>query len=119
MSTVYIVNETLRRDPDTGKMDRAMDLTPAKAFGELVHILPPGSLPNNIEYVIETIHKSLRNITSDDFLLLVGNPIAIGIACAVASDKTDGKFGMLRWNPKVREYEPVMVDIFPEEGVDF
>ena len=44
-------------------------------------IFSPGPL-------IFKLRKGLRNFTTDDYLLLTGDPAIIGVACSIVSDRT-------------------------------
>ena len=42
------------------------------------------------------LKKLLENYTTDDYLLLTGDPAIIGIACSIVADRTNGKFNLLK-----------------------
>ena len=68
--TVYITQEM-----------RGRDISHAFQFGEVETLLPPDSpvTQQNIKTVQETLHDFLTN---QDYLILAGDPVWIGIACA-------------------------------------
>ena len=47
----------------------------------------------------------------DDYLLLIGDPSIIGVACAVASDINMGRFKVLKWDRRREKYLPLEIDI--------
>ena len=42
--------------------------------------------------------------TSEDYLLLTGDPAIIGVACSIVSDITNGKYNLLKWDKQERKY---------------
>ena len=74
MATVYIVQEMPNHD-----------LAPAMKYGEMKVLLPPHTqIAFSTAPTIRTLRNKLRNFSDDDFLLLAGDPVAIGLACAIA-----------------------------------
>ena len=110
MAKVYLVQE-IPNDKFTG--EPKFDLTPAIKYGEIKTMFPrlrqmqftPGPL------IIE-IKNSLKNFTSEDYLLLYGDPALIGVVCAVASDITNGKFKVLKWDRIQASYFPIEINLF-------
>jgi len=110
MTKVYLVQE-IPIDKITGIPK--FDITPAIKYGEIKTMFPrlrqmqftPGPL------IIE-IKNSLKNFTSEDYLLLYGDPALIGVVCAVASDITLGKFKVLKWDRIQGSYFPIEINLF-------
>ena len=73
--TVYVVQEVAGRN-----------ILGARKYGDLQVLLP-----SNVNIVlspsptVRRVRESLKNFSSEDFLLLMGDPAAIGIACVIAS----------------------------------
>ena len=109
-SKVYLVQE-IPADRDTGKPK--IDITPALKYGEIKIMFPrlkqmqfsPGPM-------VMEIKNSLKDFTSDDYLLLYGDPAIIGVVCAVASDITNGKFKLLKFDRRQFSYYPIELNIF-------
>ena len=103
--TVYITQEM-----------RGRDISHAFQFGEVETLLPPDSpvTQQNIKTVQETVHDFLTN---QDYLILAGDPVWIGIACAVVSDTTGGLFRLLRWDRLSETYQPVLVDLWTHRAL--
>ena len=109
LSKVYLVQD-IPIDRETGKAK--FDLTPAIKYGEIKVMFSrlvqmqfsPGPL------IIE-IRKSLRDFTKDDYLLLYGDPALIGVVCSVASDITNGKYKVLKWDRRQQAYYPIEINI--------
>ena len=71
-------------------------------------IFSPGPL-------IYKLRQGLKNYTSDDYLLLTGDPAIIGVACSIVSDITGGKFKLLKWDKQERKYYPIEINLY-EKG---
>ena len=111
---VFVVHETLRPDPNTGALVADKDLSPAEAWGELVHVVPPGRQTFDVRPVVGIIEDALADITDDDYLLLTGYPEYIAIAGAVASYNLGGRLRLLKWNRRERVYSPITVELSDE-----
>lgn len=100
-STVYVVQE-----------DRGKNLTGALRFGNLEAILAVDEnfLMNPVATAARMANR-LRGFSDNDFILPVGDPVAIGIACAVAAEVNGGRFKVLKWDRQERLYYPVAVDL--------
>ena len=68
-------------------------------------IFSPGPL-------IFQIRDKLKNFTTDDYLLLSGDPAIIGVTCSVVSDMTNGKYKLLKWDRQEKTYYPLEINIF-------
>ena len=107
---VYLVQE-IPTDRDTGQPK--IDITPALKYGEIKILFPrlkqmqftPGPM-------VMEIKNSLKDFTTDDYLLLYGDPAIIGVVCAVASDLTNGKFKLLKYDRRQFSYYPIELNIF-------
>lgn len=109
---VFAVQETTRWDHINQRMVPKHDLRPAEKFGELVMLLSPTAKPRDPSVIIE-LHRKLSDMEPQDYLLLVGNPVLIGLATAVAADVRHGRLQLLQWSRG--QYMPVEVEIFPED----
>lgn len=96
MSKVYVTQEPIRRNPTTREFEPKFDLSPLTRLGELV-ILSSGRSPINAQPLVMRMMRDLREFCDDDYILPVGDPVAIGIACAVAAQMNQGKLKLLRW----------------------
>ncbi len=91
----------------------------ASKFGEFKFLLPefsqiifsPGPL-------IFKLRKSLKNFTSEDYLLLTGDPAIIGVACSIVSDMTNGKYNLLKWDKQERKYYPIEINLYERGKID-
>lgn len=104
--TVYVVQKPQRRDARTGEI---VDLFPglekaAREFGEVRYLLSPTAAPWRTESAVRELNEKLQNYGDDDHLLLVGNPVLIGLTVAIAADWNDGRVTCLQWSGKERRY---------------
>jgi hypothetical protein len=91
----------------------------ASKYGEFVFLLPelsqiifsPGPL-------IFKLRKALKNFTTEDHLLLTGDPAIIGVACSIVSDMTNGKYNLLKWDKQERQYYPIQINLYEKGEID-
>ena len=74
-------------------------------------IFSPGPL-------IYKLRQGLKNFTSNDYLLLTGDPAIIGVACSIVSDITGGKFKLLKWDKQERKYYPIEINLYEKGEID-
>ena len=74
-------------------------------------IFSPGPL-------IFKLRKGLKNYTSEDYLLLTGDPAIIGVACSIVSDITNGKYKVLKWDKQERKYYPIEINLYEKGEID-
>ena len=100
--TVYVVQE-----PDSSK-----NILSASDFGTLEFILPARE---NMMFspvpTITRIKKALKEFNDEDFLLLIGDPAAIGVAVHIALQNNRQKAKLLKWDRREYRYYPVEVTI--------
>lgn len=105
--TVYITHEV-----------RGRDLSNALAFGDLEILVPAdlqASESSNIDAVNDMIAGGLEGFSNEDYLLLAGDPVYIGLACAWAAEYNDGVFTALKWDRLEERYLPIKIDMWNEE----
>jgi len=94
---------------------RIFNLEPAKPFGELVELIPSGLNPlKDPDDVAPLIIKQLDKYDfnpQEDCLLLIGNPIVIGVAAALAAEYTDESLNFLQWSNVTKSYTKVSVNL--------
>ena len=112
---VYVLQEIAGTRFNSPKIN----ITGALEYGELKFLLPelsqlmwsPGPL-------IFELRKKLKNYTSEDYLLLVGDPAIIGVACSIVSDITNGKYKFIKWDRQERRYYPIEINLYEKGEVD-
>lgn len=92
---------------------RDLDLTPALDYGSLEYILTDNDrqIAFDGRRAAEKIGFVLQKYQPQDYLLAIGDPVAIGIACALAARATGGVFTLLKWDRIDKSYYPTFVDL--------
>lgn len=108
MPKVYVVSETTQHN-----------VTPALQYGEIVTILPPNAqILFSVVPAVNRIKRKLENFSDEDYLVLIGDPSAIGIVCSAAAAKNSGRFKLLKWDRREKLYVPIQVDLFKKGESD-
>lgn len=97
MPKVYVINEPMKWSKPLRMMSRAIDISPAERYGQLVFLLPPGNIEVDDPKILEQLHAGLSTFGPLDYLLPIGHPIAIGYACSIATARTKGRIKQLHW----------------------
>lgn len=92
--------------------DPRKNVMSAEEFGVLTPVLGPDA---QITFAsapwVRKIRTALHDYNGEDYLLAIGDPVAIGVCCAVAAEATGGTFKMLKWDRQERRYYPVEIDV--------
>ena len=113
--TVYVIQEITGTKSGNPKIN----IMGAAKYGEFKFLLPelsqmifsPGPL-------IFKLRNLLKNFTSEDYLLLTGDPAIIGVACSIVSDMTNGKYNLLKWDKQERQYYPIEINLYEKGNTD-
>jgi len=101
VSTVFAVQEDPRKN-----------ILPALDFGSIEYILEDrDQVTFDPVPWVRRIKTALRGFTEDDYILAIGDPAAIGIACSIAAQVTGGRYKMLKWDRQEKRYFPIAIDI--------
>lgn len=106
---VFVVQKTMRWDQTKGELVPKFDVSPAEEYGQVEYLLSPTASPFRPETLLGELHQKLKDFNEDDYLLLVGSPVLIGIAVGIAADYTDGMVNVLQWSGKAGKYTPVEI----------
>ena len=99
--TVFVVQEMPNRD-----------ILSAEKYGDLVPILPPGyQLILSPGPTVQKIKKVLKDFNDKDYLLLMGDPSLIAVACSIAAINNINKYKVLKWDRERRKYYPLEINI--------
>ena len=110
--TVYVIHEI----PGTKEGRPKINIMGAQKFGKIKVLLREDSqMIFSPGPIIFELRKLLKNYTSEDYLLLTGDPAIIGVACSVVSDITHGKYNLLKWDRQERMYYPIQINLY-EKG---
>ena len=112
---VYVIQEIAGTKDGKPKIN----ILGAAEYGTFKFLLPelsqmifsPGPL-------IFKLRKGLKDYTTEDFLLLTGDPAIIGVACSIVADITSGKFNLLKWDKQERKYYPIQINLFEKGDLD-
>ena len=112
---VYVIQEI----PGTQAGNPKINIMGASKYGEFKFLLPefsqiifsPGPL-------IFKLRKALKDFTTEDYLLLTGDPAIIGVACSIVSDMTNGKYNLLKWDKQERKYYPITINLYEKGEID-
>ena len=112
---VYVIQEI----PGTQSGKPKINIMGASKYGEFKFLLPelsqiifsPGPL-------IFKLRKALKDFTTEDYLLLTGDPAIIGVACSIVSDMTNGKYNLLKWDKQERKYYPISINLYEKGKID-
>ena len=98
--TVYVVQEVPGRN-----------LVPAHKYGDLELLLPAKTnLMLSTGPEVNRLKRKLIDFSDDDYLLLMADPAAIGVCCAIAAQKI-GRYSVLKWDRQHMTYYPVAFSI--------
>ncbi len=111
MTKVFIVQEVMARNRESKSVRPAHDFTAAVKYGELTVLLPHSVLPLQLDNIVSILNEKLKNITKEDYLILVGDPVAMAITASIVSKNTGGKLRILKWDRKYKVYVPNTADI--------
>lgn len=120
MARVFVVQEQHRFDKEAGTLvPRYPDLeTHAKKFGEIRYLLSPSAAPWKTDSILHDLEKELADYGDSDSLLLIGNPILIGMTVAVAARINNGFVRMLQWSGKEKKYICISAQVFPASRIE-
>ena len=106
--TVYITQEM-----------RGRDLSDAVTFGELDILVPAKEqIALSAMPTLRRMERKLSKFTDQDYLILSGDPVCIGIACALAASNNNGKFKVLKWDRLQERYLPISVNLYQKHTVE-
>jgi len=114
--TVYVPQNQTKRN-EQGQIVPRFDLSPAESFGKIKYILSPTAKPflsglsDFNPKMLRQLHEGLENFKDGDYLLLIGNPVLIGLTASIAAHYNEGNIELLQWNKNA--YFPIIVkDLF-------
>ena len=114
-SIVYVIQEIAGTKAGNPKIN----IMSASKHGDFKFLLPefsqiifsPGPL-------IYKLRQGLKNFKESDYLLLTGDPAIILVAGVIASDITNGKVNLLKWDKQERKYYPISINIHEKGEID-
>lgn len=107
MAKVFVVQESLGKN-----------FLSAERFGKLEVLLPPGQIVLSPGPTMYRLRKNLADYCDDDYILCMGDPIAIALAAIVAATINAGKVNFLKWDREQSRYFPVKTNAFQKPSED-
>ena len=99
--TVYVVQEVQGRN-----------IASARQYGDFEVLLPSNTqIMLSAAPSVRRMKSILHDYKEGDYLLLIGDPAAIGVACSIAAFYNRGKYSILKWDRQEGIYYPVNIDI--------
>lgn len=116
MPRVYVVQRPMRsiRNKDGDIIDRVpmFDLSPAREFGTVHVLLEHGAIALMPSRLTRKLRGALKEFGPDDYLIPTGDPVAAGVAVAMAAAKNCGRIKLLRWDKQDGAYTPLDYNLY-------
>lgn len=113
MNKVFVVQIPRKRDHRTGDWTE-YDISVASVYGALQ---PPLFDRMGAEFTtapaVARIRSELKNYDDEDSILALGDPAAIAVTCTIAANNNFGRFSVLRWDGRTRQYVRLIFDTKP------
>ena len=114
-SIVYVLQEL----PGTSTGRPKYNIMGALKYGKLKVLLKENTqIVLSPGPIVFELRRLLKNYTSNDFLLLSGDPAVIGLACAITSDINGGRFNLLKWDRQEKVYYPLEINLYDKGKID-
>ena len=99
--TVYVVQEVTGRN-----------IASARQYGDFEVLLPSKTnIMLSSGPSVRRMKRILQDFKDEDYLLLIGDPAAIGVACSIAAFFNRGRYSILKWDRQEGVYYPVHIDL--------
>ena len=91
----------------------------AAEYGDIVVLFESGQqIMFSPQPAIRKLKRKLKDFDDGDYLLMMGDPAAMGIACCIAAEMNRGRFNILKWDKKQQRYYPVTININEKGEID-
>lgn len=110
MSTVYCVTEPITYKE--GIQVPLFDISPAREFGQIKILTEHNQSMSASVPMVRMLREKLKDFTDEDYILPVGDPVVIATVSAICSDLNNGKFKMLKWNKRMRQYDVYTINAY-------
>ena len=115
MSRVFVIHERLQRNNSTGEFEPGRDFSPAAEHGVITPVVGTGRPSHDPKTELALIQDALADYTSDDYLLLVGEPQFLAFAGAIAARASGGFIRWLNWDRRQHRYfASPLINVFSE-----
>ena len=107
-NTVYLIQEL----PGTRIGQPKFNIIGALKYGKLKVLLKENTqIVLSPGPIVFELRRLLKDYTSNDYLLLSGDPSVIGLACAIVSDINNGRINLLKWDRQEKVYYPLEINL--------
>lgn len=89
-----------------------MNLQAAEAYGQCVTLCSPGRVLLSTAPTIQAMRAKMAGFDDNDFIVAIGDPGLIGIACCTAMLENQGRYKLLKWDGGNKRYTVVEVDMY-------
>ena len=114
-AVVYVIQEI----PGTREGRPKINIMGAQKYGEIKVLLREDSqIIFSPDPVMFSLRQKLKDFKEGDYLLLTGDPAIILIAGIIASDITNGKVNLLKWDRQERMYYPIKINLYEKGEID-
>jgi hypothetical protein len=91
----------------------------AAEYGDIVVLFESGQqIMFSPQPAIRKLKRKLKDFDDGDYLLMMGDPAAMGIACCIAAEMNRGRFNILKWDKKQQRYYPVGINLNEKGEID-
>tara|TARA_R110000751_G_scaffold121620_1_gene222147 strand:- start:101 stop:475 length:375 start_codon:yes stop_codon:yes gene_type:complete len=91
----------------------------AADYGDIVVLFESGQqIMFSPQPAIRKLKRKLKDFDDGDYLLMMGDPAAMGIACCIAAEMNRGRFNILKWDKKQQRYYPVTINLNEKGEID-
>jgi hypothetical protein len=91
----------------------------AADYGDIVVLFESGQqIMFSPQPAIRKLKRKLKDFDDNDYLLMMGDPAAMGISCCIAAEMNRGKFNILKWDKKQQRYYPVSINLNEKGEID-
>ena len=115
---VYVIQEVAGTKAGNPKIN-IMGASRYSSSSKFIFLLPEFSQiifsPGPLVY---KLRQGLKSYTSEDYLLLTGDPAIIGVACSIVSEITNGKYKLLKWDRQDRVYYPIEINLHEKGNIN-
>ena len=110
-SKVFIVQEPMKRDQESGAMIPIMDFRKVLDYSDPIVCLPNGRVSLTPGPTIDALRNKLKDFSDDDYIVSVGDPSAIFITAMVAGQMNRNRCKLLKWDKDSRRYIEIQIDL--------
>jgi hypothetical protein len=106
MPKVFVTQEPVPRwNAARTQLLNPVDISPARAYGDLQIMFPPAHNLSVLSVpLVAQARTLLKDFTDDDYILAIGNPVMMAVVCAIAAELNNGRFRVLVWDKRDRNY---------------